>query len=301
MVVLVSAAVTAVLLTCAALLSAASGASRTDDAFVEVLPAPPGAESQAERTPRPDPKPEPRVSSRANHGPGYLAMQKSLREAAGSSTVSVIVFDREIGAPVFEEDADRGFRSASLVKLMIAIDALDRGTQTPDSARLARMLSLSDDRVASELWTANGGTQIVRRVTARLGLASQPPAREGRWGDTLISPRDVVKIYNYILGTMPDDARNAIMEALRSAPDVAADGFRQDFGIPQAFDGLPRAIKQGWSAGGGAMELHTSGVIGDNDRYVVAVLSRTPGGAQWASGSRMVTEATRVLRPLLPG
>ncbi|SDN00654.1 hypothetical protein [Allokutzneria albata] len=298
MVVLVSAAVSAVLLTCAALFASAGGDPVPDVAFPEVVAATsqsPVPEYRA-AVPEPSKAPAPRNPSRQGAHPSPdQVVRAALRRAAGPATVSAQVFDRRSGTSLFEEGADRTFRSASLVKLMIAIDALERGTQRPNSTKLTQMLSLSHDAAASELWVAGGGGQIVRRVAARLGLDAEPPQPDGRWGNTMISARDVVKIYDHILDQAPD----AIMPALHAAPAIAADGFDQHFGIPRALDGLTWAIKQGWAAGSGSMDLHTTGVIGADHRYVVVVLTKSAGGANWGWGSKMVTEATQALRPLL--
>ncbi|GAA4029662.1 hypothetical protein GCM10022247_63470 [Allokutzneria multivorans] len=300
MVVLVSAAVTAVLLTCAALFASAGGDLVPGSAFPEVVPGSPGTPEPGYRPVVPDPRGNP---SRPPHQPGPRAVDEIVRsalvKAAGRSTVSAQVFDRQSGTSLFEESADRKFRSASLVKLMIAIDALARGSERAGSTRMTQMLSLSHDDSASALWVAGGGGQIVRRIAERLDLDAEPPQPDGRWGNTMISARDVVKIYDYVLDELPDADSETIMRALRSAPEIAADGFDQHFGIPRALDGLPWAIKQGWSAGGGSMELHTTGVIGDDDRFVVVVLTKTTGGAEWGWGSRMTTAATLALRPLL--
>ncbi|MCP3798287.1 class A beta-lactamase-related serine hydrolase [Allokutzneria sp. A3M-2-11 16] len=296
-VVLVSAAVAAVLLTCAALFASAGGNSAPDVAFPEVVPATSESPVPEYRPVVPEPKPEPKPnpSPRDPFKPSSeQVVRNALRKAAGGATVSAQVFDRRNGTSLFEEVADRRFRSASLVKLMIAIDALDRGTHGPTSTKMTQMLSLSHDAAASEMWVAGGGSKIVRRVAAKLGLNAEPPQPEGRWGNTMITARDVVKIYDHILDAAPE-----LMPALRSAPAIAADGFDQHFGIPRALNGLPWAIKQGWAAGGGSMDLHTTGVIGDDDRFIVVVLTKSAGGANWGWGSRMTTEATLALRPLL--
>ena len=299
MVVLVSAAVAAVLLACAALFASAGGDPVPDAAFPEVVPAASGSPVPEYRPVVPDPGGESAPPRRPAPRPVEQIVRSALLQAAGRSVVSAQVFDRRSGTSLFEENADRKFRSASLVKLMIAIDALARGTERSGSTRMTQMLSLSHDDSASALWVAGGGGQIVRRVAQRLGLDAEPPQPDGRWGNTMISARDVVKIYDHILGELPPEDADAIMRSLRSAPAIAADGFDQHFGIPRALDGLPWAIKQGWSAGGGSMELHSSGVIGEDDRFIVVVLTRTAGGANWGWGSRMATEATLALRPLL--
>ncbi|TVT54215.1 hypothetical protein FNH05_10710, partial [Amycolatopsis rhizosphaerae] len=118
--------------------------------------------------------------------------------AANTSARAVVVFDRTTGRTVRGDNATARFRSASLVKLLIALDLLDRGAVTPvrPSPRMSRMLSYSDDGIAQQLWDSGGGGQIVTRMAQSLGLHdTRPPAVDRRWGDTRISANDVVSIY----------------------------------------------------------------------------------------------------------
>ncbi|WP_435118911.1 serine hydrolase [Amycolatopsis thermoflava] len=218
-----------------------------------------------------------------------------------SSATSVLVYDRKQNRTLRQEGAGTRYRSASLVKLLIAVDLVQRGHVTPDrpSPRVTRMLSYSDDTIANQLWESGGGPDIVRRTATSLGLtATEPPADPGRWGDTLLSAEDVVKIYRAVLA-MPSRERQLILDPLRNAHQVAADGVDQYFGIPDALPGRPWAIKQGWAAGRGGVDAHTSGVVGTGDQYVVVVLSHRPGGTALETAMREVTETTTTIENLL--
>ncbi|GAA3840980.1 serine hydrolase [Amycolatopsis tucumanensis] len=232
-----------------------------------------------------------------------LALRGSAAEPvpADSAATSVVVYDRKQNRPLRQEGADTRYRSASLVKLLIAVDLVQRGHVTPDrpSPRVTRMLSYSDDAIANQLWESGGGPDIVRRTATSLGLtATEPPTDPGRWGDTLLSADDVVKIYRAVLA-MPSRERQLILDPLRDAHQVAADGVDQYFGIPDALPGRPWAIKQGWAAGRGGVDAHTSGVVGTGDRYVVVVLSHRPGGTALETAMREVTETTATIEDLL--
>lgn len=239
----------------------------------------------------PTPTPTPSASKSATPTPKSAPKVDAAEvdRLMASGTVSAVVFDRERAAATVSVRADRGYTSASLVKLLIALTVLERGGPT---ASVQRMLSRSDDDLASQFWAAYGGPAIVTRWAGKLGLTgTRAPEDPGRWGDTRITARDVVRIYQYVL----EHAPGAIMAALRAATERGADGFRQYFGIPDAAAGRPWAVKQGWSCCRPTRMLHTSGVVGDGDRYIVVVLSEHPASVDYATGSKRVTAIVSAL------
>jgi hypothetical protein len=187
--------------------------------------------------------------------------------------------------------AGLSFRSASLVKLLIALDVLERRpVEPPLRDALRRMLSASDDGVANELWDADGGPEIVTRMARRLALPStRPPEIPGRWGDTMVGIADVVAIYQHVLHN------DLIVNALAAATQYGSDGFDQHFGIPT----LPRpwAVKQGWSECPRDVVLHTSGLVGAGWRFVVVVLASFPVGTDWATAAAAVNDEVTALAP----
>jgi len=269
-----------------------------------VAPAPPGpsivAAPATTSTPpapmpkNPAPRPAPRIADRS---------AEPLIKAAGrvepGTTLGVLVHDRLTGEDLLAHNADRPFRTASLVKLLLAIDVLERGATPTDRDRLTRMLSVSDDDLGSLYWVRQGGAEMLARTSARLGLTGVlPPEVPGQWGEVVMTPRDVAAIYRYVLDLRPA-YRSLIVNALADAPRLAADGFDQHFGIP---DGLrsPWAVKQGWGNNDTAMVLHSTGLAGPDYRYVVVLLSEHPLGSGWATSARSVTAAATALRGLLP-
>jgi hypothetical protein len=169
-------------------------------------------------------------------------------------TASYLVLDRTTGAS-WGRDEHKQYRSASVVKLFIALDYLeshgpDYQIPAADLALLEPMLRSSNDDAASTLWVRDGWEQIVVRMVAKIGLTdTAPPAQRGKWGYTPISAADVVKTYQYILTQAHPRYRDFIMGNLRLATKCGADRFDQSFGVPSA---LPRpwAVKQGWSGYG---------------------------------------------------
>jgi hypothetical protein len=208
-----------------------------------------------------------------------------------------VVLDRATGQPVLSVNADRQFRSASLVKLLVAIDALRHGADAIEQDRIFRMLALSDDNIANALWVKYG-PDIVPRMASVIGLqATEAPEQTGKWGETKVTANDMVRIYRYITDSLSPIDRTMIINALAQAPEFAADNFDQYFGIP---DGLntQRAIKQGWGNNSSAMVLHSTGLVGQNWRYVVILLTEHPLGSGWRMSADSVTAAANALRAL---
>ena len=250
--------------------------------------------------------PEPSVLASAEpraEPPSQIDPEAVLRAAAGAepdTVLGAVVVDRAADTQPLSVAGDRQFRSASLVKLLIAIDAVERGVDDQDRERLAIMLTHSDDAMASAFWVTGGGPDIVSRTSDTIGLTgTDPPEDPGQWGEVLLTPADVARVYDHVL-RLPDADRDLIVNALADTPRVAADGFDQHFGIP---DGLasPWAVKQGWGANETAAVLHSTGLAGPDWRYVVVVLTEHPLDADWSASARSVTAAAATLHGQLPG
>jgi hypothetical protein len=232
-------------------------------------------------------------------------------------TAGIAVFDRDAGQFVHQQDADRQFRSASVVKLLIALDFLwDRGPEydvpPADRARLEVMLRSSDDDAASYYWEQLGGAAVVDRMVERLGLthtAGPPASHPGFWGYVAITAADTVRIYRYLLEEAPQPVREYVMGELHQATRHGTDGFDQYFGIASVFE-TGYSIKQGWSGFNGSSgyrsdkakpqsvvdlvndALHTTGTVGADDRSIVAVFTLHPSGTPYEEAYAAVTQLT---------
>ncbi|MEU5257322.1 hypothetical protein [Amycolatopsis sp. NPDC021455] len=256
-------------------------------AVAEAVTTTPDAPEQPSETP--DPPPGPPGKPGETPGPPSAADPEELDRLVAGGRLGAMVFDRQRGAATVSVHADRGYTSASLVKLLIALSALE---QHGPADEVQRMLSRSDDALASQFWMRYGGPSIVTRWAAKLKLTgTRPPADPGMWGDTRITAKDVVRIYQYVLAKAP----GAILTALRGATERGSDGFRQYFGIPDAAGGRPWAVKQGWSCCNPQRSLHTSGVVGEGDRYIVVVLTEFPTDVSYATGAKRVTDVVAKL------
>jgi hypothetical protein len=214
-------------------------------------------------------------------------------------TASYLVLNRVTGASA-GLDEHKQYRSASVVKLFIALDYLEShgpDYQIPpdDLALLEPMLRSSNDDAASTLWVRDGWEQIVNRMIAKIGLTdTAPPASRGKWGYTAISAADVAKTYQYILTQAHPKYRDFIMRNLRSSTKCGSDGFDQSFGIPSAV-ARPWAVKQGWS-GYGAGPAPGEGCVEPKGRAVLlspearrAIAEITRDGAATRAGEGGMT------------
>jgi len=247
-------------------------------------------------------------------------------------TAGIAVFDRKTGTFLSQVNPTTQFRSASLVKLFIALDYLwNRGPNyavaAADRPRLEVMLRSSDDNAATYFWKADGSGQIVTRMISRLHLqnTAPPPAERSGWGFTAVTAGDLVRVYRYLLDEAPAPVREFVMSNLHASTKCGTDAFDQSFGIPTAFRDQPWAAKQGWSGFGdtpatpcqprpsavaasttegftavpvsimGGVVLHTTGTVGAGDRTIVAVLTHTPSGASFAKATATLTQIVRSL------
>lgn len=187
---------------------------------------------------------------------GQASAVTSAVDLPDGMTASYLVVDQESGR-TFGSDEHKQYRSASLVKLFIALDYLeshgpDYEIPAEDLALLQPMLRSSNDDAASTLWVRDGWDEIVKRMVTKIGLTdTAPPASRGKWGYTAISAADIAKTYQYILHEANPKYRDFIMGNLAQSAKCGSDGFDQSFGLPSAVPG-PKAVKQGWSGFGAA-------------------------------------------------
>src|SRR3954463_12291185 len=114
-------------------------------------------------------------------------VDKAANSIVPGTTVGVLAVDTDSGETVASYNATEPMYTASVVKLLIAIDLLHSENWQPDdatAARLEQMISYSDDNIANELWGEDGGNSIVTRTAALIGLIdTQPPDDPTQWGE----------------------------------------------------------------------------------------------------------------------
>jgi beta-lactamase family protein len=224
------------------------------------------------------------------------------RSGPRAAEYGVAVLDRATGQLTLGQEGAVPFRSASVVKLLTVVDILHRTdtkavTLTPAQQVLIRKaLDASDDKAMDALWTAFGGPATVTEMVALAKLHdTTPPAVPGQWGETRLSARDVVAVYNYVFTSLTPASRNIVLTALANAKDTGADGFNQAFGLLHNPRPASVAAKQGWMMDGSHMYLHSTGMFGANHQYLVAVLSKQQASAGYDAGRQLMDAAVSQL------
>ena len=191
------------------------------------------------------------------------------------------------------------FYSASLSKLMLIVDMLDRNValDEDDLAWINRALSVSDDNAMNALWVRFDGPGAMARVAGALGMdGTSAPDDSSQWGETVVSPAGFARLYQHILTEMDPADRDVIVAGLQAAQPEAADGFDQFFGLlGQSF---PAYAKQGWMYYGSRLYAHSAGVVRSESRdYVVVLMSIQPASA----GTAGLSTVAAAMLPALAG
>lgn len=278
----------------------------------EIVPQP--AAPMAAPQPRQEPvrpTPSPARSSAPQRGLVGAAVAAAEAAAKESTDLGVAVMDRSTGETALGGQGGKPFYTASLSKVVLAVDVLDRrrsdglAVSESDIALFRRALGPSDDAAMSDLWGRFDGPGAARRVSDRLGLSGTTAPRDPtQWGEMSVPPSETVRIWKHILDEMPSADRQLLVSAMQAAPVTAKDGFDQGFGLMSpAVDGPggPGAVaKQGWMCCfSGQYYLHSAGAVGPSQRFVVALLARLPRGPGWeASRQELDRIAAATVRAL---
>ncbi len=232
--------------------------------------------------------------------------QATADAAKKGADITVVVLDRSTGQRVTNGNG-RGIAIASVVKLFIADDMLLRGPplSPDDEESFESMLRSSDDSAAEVFWNRGGGSAIITRVAGRYGLSGTRPPGNGRWFNTISTAADLVRYYDMMLsgaGGLPLEKANMIVDNLAQSTPNGVDGmmpggvYPQRFGIAEGLYAEPVAVKQGWMCCIGSDWMHLStGIIGSDHRYIMAIGSDQPAGA--AEARTTITEAVKTMFP----
>jgi hypothetical protein len=231
--------------------------------------------------------------------------QATTDAAQSGADIEVVVLDRSTGQ-VVSNGVTKPYPIASVVKLFIADDLLLQQSQgktalsAADRKTLDIMLRSSDDSAAQMFWDRSGGNAIIARIKARYGLPGTTAPANGHWDVTQSTASDLVHYYAMLLdgtGGLPPEQANIIIGDLAQSTPTGTDGYPQRFGIPEGLYAEPVAVKQGWfCCWNGGNQLHMStGVIGPDHRYVMAIGSLDPTSAAEARAN--MTKAVKTMFP----
>jgi hypothetical protein len=234
-------------------------------------------------------------------GLAQAAVDAAQATARPSTELGVAVLDRVTGETAVGARGDEPFYAASLAKLVVTVDVLDRRrteglvVTDADVALIRRALGPSDDSAMNALWVRFDGVGSAARVSTDLGLrGTTAPVDPSQWGEMSVPAGDYLRLYAHVLDGLPAADRDLVVGALAAAPATAADGFDQAFGLLDPVVDGPGApgvdAKQGWMCCfSGRYYLHSAGVVGPDERFVVVVLTRIPRGPGWPAGRAEVT------------
>jgi len=219
--------------------------------------------------------------------------------------ISLTILDRVTGQIMTSGDT-AAFPIASVAKLFIADDLLMKVAQKKarlspqDRHGLEVMLRSSDDFPADDFWARDGGNAIIKRVSNRYKLGKTTVPYNGDWWNTMSTTADLVRYYDKLLdgtGGLPREQADIIVTNLAASTPKGVDGYPQRFGIPDGLFAEPVAVKQGWMCCWGPdNQVHLStGVVGPDRRYVVAVASMQP--VDEATARNTVTQALKTMFP----
>ena len=242
--------------------------------------------------------------ARADMGTQFAA---AAQYAAGRGQVGISVLDRATGK-VYENGAlaHTQMRSASVPKALVAESLIRRSRSgaitltAKDRSLLEAMVMRSDDAAMSSLYSRFGGLGMVTEVVGRYGLSEiGGPPTPGYWGMFRITAHDIVKFYNGVLdGGLQKADRDYFVNLMRKATPFGSDGFDQYFGIPRGLPNQVWGVKQGWMCcQEGKRRLHTTGILGEDNRFLVAVLSTVPDSRSYAYSAETLTGVVRRLFP----
>jgi beta-lactamase family protein len=216
--------------------------------------------------------------------------------APAGMTFGAAVLDLATGD--LAQTGEEEFYSASLSKLILIVDMLDRNVELSDAdlSLIDCALSLSDDNAMNALWVKFDGPSAMTRVADALGMpGTSTPDDPSQWGETEVSPAGYARLFQHILTEMDPGDRAMIVDGLSAAEPRAADGFDQFFGLL----GQPVQVyaKQGWMYYGSRLYLHSAGVVHTDIRdYVVVLMSIQPVAA--ADPAAVTAVASAMLAPL---
>jgi hypothetical protein len=212
--------------------------------------------------------------------------------------VGIAVLDTQTGVLRGAGDWTGIYASESLIKVFIATRLLVQHRMSGSTeARAWKMITQSDDAIASSFYGSVGGDGLINWIKARYHVPDlgYGPSRPGWWGNTHLRPSGLVKLYAKIKRDRV--VAPWLLNAMHHARPYGSDGTWQYFGIPMATKGF--AIKQGWGNDyeiGSSADFNTTGFV-DKYRYAVAILARGPS---WTYGAAISNLLTQVARRLLP-
>jgi hypothetical protein len=219
--------------------------------------------------------------------------------AAQKGHLGIIVKDRVSGAVWRAGESDFPIWAGSTPKLAFTVALREQAAagrvklSTSDQAEIARMLSVSDNNAADDLWDryANGAALMTTwQKTYGMSTATYVNGFPARWGFVKCTSQDLVNLMSYILDKLGPADRQYIVDGMRTV------GPPQQWGVWGAGQSLRPGVKDGWSVekddkGTDHWITATVGFVGPDERYVVgAMYDQIPGIDSIEAGVHVLTD-----------
>lgn len=257
-----------------------------------VVPAPTPSSTTTQQPPPPPPETSP-VQQAVEAGDAAVTRD--------GVDVGIAVLDRRTGTLATNDAGAALFNSASLSKVLTAVDLLTDPDESTDTERrlIRAALGPSDDEAMNSLYTRSGGSSGITRVIERLGLQDTTVSDDAsQWGEVLLSPRDMTSVLRFVVEGLAPADRDLVLASMTAAPARATDGFDQAFGLLDPARRGPAAAKQGWLCClDDSVDLHSAGFPDPAGRYVVAIFSQQPFG--YPAARQVVDDASAAVRDVL--
>ena len=234
-------------------------------------------------------------------------LAEAARYAAGrTGTTGIAVIDTTTGRILGNGDSGVALRTASLVKVLIAMRLFaltreqHRGLRPDEQSDLSAMIRASDNDAADRLWSALGGPAVITWVRQVTGVRNTaPPANADEWGFSTTSAHDMAVILTAIAHARGITAaqRDALLGEMRQVIPA------QRWGVGEAVHHSTPAVKNGWypDIDQQVWRVHCTGVVDEGphpNRWVVVVTTRYPSNLGQDYGQETCANvAARALPP----
>lgn len=209
----------------------------------------------------------------------------------------IAVVDTETGRVYADGSADHLFRSASVVKTLIAARLILLGKLSGRNRALARlMITESDNAAASTLYPKAGGDRLVPKLAHHYGVRKLGRATRTtgamRWGTTKLTARGTAKLY----AAIRHDPRvwPWLSRTMHAYHRHSSTGEPNAWGLVAASPHA--AVKNGWVLDGDRAQINSTGFV-DHDRFAVAIFSRGPAALYYRRGEAIVSAEARLIAP----
>ncbi|HEV8276330.1 MAG TPA: tat pathway signal sequence [Streptosporangiaceae bacterium] len=225
------------------------------------------------------------------------AAERYLKDRPGM--IGIVLRDRSTGAVWRNRYAGSQIYMASTSKLAMAVTLLLQNQagvihlSGADRAVMDRMLHVSSDNAADDLWFKYGAT-FYTSYFPRIGLTGahylhQAGVTGAYWGEMTCTAEDESRLINYVLDRLPAALRDYLVYQLRHVAPV------QHFGVWGAGLAGQPGNKNGWSVEKPGWIIDSTGFAGPGERYTLAMMNSLDGAGGYQAGTETVTQVAAIL------